>query len=199
MKDKEKVRRIKKELKDLTGGFCRSKINEEYAALCEKMIDKMARKRNVPFLSGRRDTWAASIVYSLGQINFLFDSTFEPYVEGADICEYFDVSRSTVNDKAKKIRDMFKMDYFDEEFSTENIREQNPMNDLAMLDNGLIVPKDQMKDMVDNFISLIEEDDTDEEPVKEPIKVENENTTIKKNDPQIEEKRDEKQRSIFDY
>ncbi|MFO8052148.1 MAG: DUF6398 domain-containing protein [Thermoplasmatota archaeon] len=79
MKDREKVRRIKKELKDLTGDFCRSRINEEYAALCEKMIDKMGRKRNVPFLGGKRETWAASIIYSIGQVNFLFDRTFEPY------------------------------------------------------------------------------------------------------------------------
>ncbi|MFO8052151.1 MAG: DUF6398 domain-containing protein [Thermoplasmatota archaeon] len=148
MKDKEKIDGIKNELKELTGEFCRSRINEEYASLCEKMIDKMARKGNISFLSGKRETWAASIIYSIGQINFLFDSTFEPYVEGAEICEYFDVSRSTVNDKAKKIREMFRICYYDEEFSTERNSEKNPMKNFVMLNNGLIVTKDYLRDMI---------------------------------------------------
>lgn len=200
MKDKEKIKRINSDLKNLTGEFCRSRINEEYASLCEKMIDKMARKRNVPFLSGKRETWAASIVYSLGQINFLFDSTFEPYVEGAEICEYFDVSRSTVSSKAKRIRDMFGMGHYDEEFSTEWNRKNNPMDDLVMLENGLIMTKEQMKDvLVSNIMSLIFGDESDGRPVKEPIDLEKEDTLNKDNKAQRKEKRDEKQRSIFDY
>ena len=43
--------------------------------LCEKLIRKMSRKRNVPFLSGRMEIWAAAVIHALGSINFLFDTS----------------------------------------------------------------------------------------------------------------------------
>ena len=107
--------------------------------LCRKLIDKMSRKRQVPFLSGRLEIWAAAVVYALGQINFLFDKNFEPYVSATDLCNYFRTSQSTTSQKAKIIRDIFKMRYFDEEFSTERMQKENPLKEFVMVD-GLVVP-----------------------------------------------------------
>jgi len=84
----------------------------------------MSRKRNVPFLSGRMGIWAAAIIHALGSINFLFDPNFEPYVGAADISNYFGTSKSTVSQKAKIIRDMFKMGYCDKEFSTTHMQKK---------------------------------------------------------------------------
>jgi hypothetical protein len=123
----------------MTDKFADSYLDEEYKMLCRKLIDKMSRKRQVPFLSGRLEIWAAAVVYALGQINFLFDKNFEPYVSATDLCNYFGTSQSTTSQKAKKIRDMFKMRYFDEEFSTERTLKENPFNEFVMID-GLIVP-----------------------------------------------------------
>ena len=61
--------------------------------LCEKLIRKMSRKRNVPFLSGRMEIWAAAVIHALGSINFLFDPNFEPYIGAADISDYFGTSK----------------------------------------------------------------------------------------------------------
>ena len=202
MKDKEKIQRIRNDLKALTGDFCRTRINEEYTGLCEKMIDKMSRKRYVPFLSGRKETWAAAIVYSIGQINFLFDSSFKPFIEGAEICSHFNVSRSTVTNKAKQIRDMFNMGYFDDEFSTERSIESNPMNNFVMLKNGLIVTKDQLKDIIlDQAIARLKEEEDHPEDLEEtlipkegPINISVENEVIKS-----DKKKDRKQRSILDF
>jgi hypothetical protein len=93
----------------------------------------------VPFLSGRLEIWAAAVVYALGQVNSLFDKSFEPYVSAAELCKYFGTSQSTTSQKAKIIRDMFKMRYFDEEFSTKRMQKENPLNEFVMV-NGLIVP-----------------------------------------------------------
>lgn len=123
---------------EITAGFCDAYLDEDYKQLCEKLIRKMSRKHNVPFLSGRMEIWAASIIYALGQINFLFDKSFKPYVSSNDISNYFGTSKSTVSQKAKVIRDMFNMRYWDEEFSTTYIKEQNPFSNLVMI-NGIIV------------------------------------------------------------
>jgi len=116
--EKEKIDAIGAELLRLTGEFCDEYLDEEYKQLAEKLILKMKRKRQVPFLYGRASTWAASIIYALGQINFLFDGSSEPHVAARDIPAYFGLSQSTVGQKAKKIRDMFGLRYWDPEFST---------------------------------------------------------------------------------
>jgi len=138
MKDKAIVEKEAQRLIGMTAGFCDAYLNEDYKQLCEKLIRKMSRKRNVPFLSGRVEIWAAAIVYAIGSINFLFDRSFEPYATADDICNYFDTSKSTTSQKAKAIRDMFKMTYWDKEFSTTHMMESNPFSHLVMV-NGLIV------------------------------------------------------------
>ncbi len=139
MSDRELVKQKKDTLIEMTDGFADRYLDEDYKMLCRKLIDKMSRKRQVPFLSGRLEIWAAAVVYALGQINFLFDKSFEPCVSVTDLCNYFGTSQSTTSQKAKIIRDMFKMRYFDEEFSTERMQKENPLNEFVMID-GLIVP-----------------------------------------------------------
>ena len=104
----------------------------------------MSRKHQVPFLRGRVNTWAGAIIYALGQVNFLFDRSFEPYASADDIAQHFGVSKSTLGQKAKQIRDMFKMSYWDREFSTQRMVESNPMRNMVMI-NGLIVPADMLE------------------------------------------------------
>jgi hypothetical protein len=88
------------------------------------------------------------VVYALGQINFLFDKSSEPNVSANDICDYFGTRQSTTSQKAKTIRDMFKMRYFDEEFSTERVQKNNPFNEFVMI-NGLIVPVSAVMDILE--------------------------------------------------
>jgi len=80
------------------------------------------------------EIWVAAIIYAIGSINFLFDKSFEPCVSAQDISDYFGTSKSTVSQKAKLIRDMFKMGHWDKEFSTTKMREDNPLSDLVMVD-----------------------------------------------------------------
>lgn len=92
-----------------------------------------------PFLSGRTEIWAASIVYALGSINRLFDNSFPPYASPDSICEHFGVSKRTVVQKAKGIRDMFKLDHYDPEFSTEHIKQNNPFARLEVVNGFLVI------------------------------------------------------------
>ncbi|MBN1455927.1 MAG: hypothetical protein JW945_06735 [Methanomicrobia archaeon] len=157
MRDKAFIEDRKQKLSELTAGFCDSHLDEEYQQLCEKLIQKMARKRTVPFRSGRLEIWAAAIIYALGQINFLFDHSFEPYASADDICNYFGTSKSTTSQKAKLIRDMFRMTYFDDTFSTAHVRENDPFLNLVMQD-GLIMFKDDASQSSEPLTTLQEEE-----------------------------------------
>jgi len=146
-KKKERTQQLIK----LTESFCNTSLDGEYKELCKKLVFKMSRKRNVPFLSGRIEIWAAAIIHALGSINFLFDKKTKPYVTAEDICKFFGTSRSTTSQKANVIKDMFKLYYFDDEFSTSYNKERNPLSKVAMI-NGFIT----MISDLPNFSSEIE-------------------------------------------
>ncbi len=122
MADKQQVQDIQHQLIQMTAGFCQAHIDAEYEALCQNLVNKMARKRTVPILTGRLEIWAAAVVYALGSINFLFDKSFPPYVNPDSLCDYFAVSKRTVSQKAKLVREMFKIGYYDPEFYSEHIK-----------------------------------------------------------------------------
>ena len=136
---KEEIKNKEIKLLELTSGFCTERLNDDYAQLCEKLILKMGRKRNVPFKSGRIEIWAAAVIYALGSINFLFDKSFEPYQTADQICDYFGTKKSTVSSKSRTIKDLLDIRHFDSDFSTVQINENNPFNDIVMVD-GFIVP-----------------------------------------------------------
>lgn len=140
MKDKALIENKKQEIIKMTVEFIKKFLNEEYDEVCRRLIDKMSRKRNVPFLHGKIEIWAAAIIYALGQNNFLFDKNTKPYVKPDDICLYFGTTKSTTSQKAKTIRDMFKMWFYDPEFTIPSIAKGNPLNNYIEVD-GLILPK----------------------------------------------------------
>ena len=80
MQDKETVKEYTETLIQMTGDFCDQYLDAEYKELCEKLIRMMSRKKVVPFLSGKKEIWAAAVIYALGRINFLFDKSFPKYL-----------------------------------------------------------------------------------------------------------------------
>jgi hypothetical protein len=135
--EKEKIIEKQQEIIQLCKDFCNEKLDREYAALAEKLICKLGRKRNVPFATGKSPIWAAAVIHALGTINFLFDKSFEPYATIDDINNYFGTKKSTTGNKSKEIRDLLKLGYWNSEFSTQRMIKDNPFANMMMF-NGLI-------------------------------------------------------------
>ena len=121
------TRAVATEIIALTDKACLELLDEEYADLARHVIAKLARKRPSPILSGRAPSWAGAVVYALGQVNFLFDSTTKPYATADDLSAAFGVGKSTLSAKAKQVRDSLKMDWGKAEFLREDMIEANPM------------------------------------------------------------------------
>ena len=139
MDEKEKLKMREDEIAAMAMKFCKEKLDEDYEQLCEKMVRKLRRKRTKPLSTGRLEIWAAAVVYTIGSMNFLFDKSFKPYVPSSEINEYFGTSSSTVAQKARFIRDMLKLSqYWDKDFSTQYMRENNPFSRLMIDPFGLI-------------------------------------------------------------
>ena len=80
----------------LTDAVCAARLDDEYRDLARAMTAALCRKRPSPLASGQPRTWACGIVYALGQLNFLQDKSFKPYMSTADLCAAFGVGVSTV-------------------------------------------------------------------------------------------------------
>lgn len=138
MKDPKFVEK-KEKLIQLVQSFSQEYLDEEFELLSIKMVEKLGRKRTVPFMSGKLEIWAAGIIHALGTINFLFDKDSQPYITVHNITDFFGTAQSTTSQKSKAIRDILKLGYFDKEFSTERLQRENPFNNFMSLE-GFIVP-----------------------------------------------------------
>jgi len=136
--DKDKIQQRYSEILELLRAFSTEKLNEEYFELAQKLLDKLARKRHVPFETGKVEIWAAAIIHALGMINFLFDRSQVPHVTVREIHEFFGTKDSTVGNKSKEIRDMLKLRQWDEEFGTREIQARSPYNRMVMTPDGFI-------------------------------------------------------------
>ena len=133
---------------------------DQRAAVKRHVVAKLARKRPSPILSGRAPSWAGAVIYALGQVNFLFDSTTKPYATADDLSAAFGVSKSTLGNKAKQVRDFLKMDWGKTEFLREDMIEANPMVwfirvDGIVLDARHAPPEIQLQALVNGFIPYI--------------------------------------------
>lgn len=139
MDKKQELKLREQKLVDFVSSFCKQKLNDEYEQLCIKMIRKLCRKRNCPFERGNLEIWAASIIYTIGNMNFLFDKSFEPYIHSREIHDFFGTKSSTIGAKSRVIRDLLNLaPYFDKDFSTSRMSVQNPYNKLVEVDGFLL-------------------------------------------------------------
>ena len=131
------------EITALIDRVCHKYLNEEYAEMARKLAARLARKRPSPILRGRPEIWACGIVYAIGTVNFLFDTSFEPYLSAEELCQAFGVKKSSGTNKAGQIRKMFGMYQMDPEWTLPSLMEENPL--IWTLEvNGMIVDVRQM-------------------------------------------------------
>ena len=115
------------ELLKLTAAFCKAHLDEEYESLCAKLVRKAGRKRPPPFASGYIESWAAGAVHAICTVNFGFDKSQTPHLSPSRISDHFGVSLNTSSQKSKALREMFRLSYWDPEFSTAALLKRNPM------------------------------------------------------------------------
>ncbi|QJW97336.1 DUF6398 domain-containing protein [Frigoriglobus tundricola] len=121
---------------DMVDRFCREHLNEEYAQLCRRLADKLARKRPSPLLSGRPNTWACGIVRTIGWVNYLDDPSQEPHMKLTAIDKAFGVGESTGQGKSMLIRKTLKIRSMDPAWTLPSRMDRNPMAWLIEV-NGL--------------------------------------------------------------
>lgn len=118
----------REKLTQMVEDFCDEYLNDDYKELSLELIEEMADKKSVRFHKGKLEVWASAIIYSISQVNSLFDDSSEVHITRKDILNYFNTSQVTVSIKAVNLRDTFDMD---SNFSLDGIN-SNELDDYLL-------------------------------------------------------------------
>ena len=129
---------IYEEIAGMIEEYCEKYMNEEYRTLCLRLLGKLCRKRPSPLLKGRRNTWAAGIVYAIAANNFIFDKSMPIHLTADELSRPFGIAPSTAGNKAAEIRKLVRMSPWDTEWLLQELIEDNPAIWMLSVD-GFIV------------------------------------------------------------
>jgi len=136
----EKTERLN-EIKQLALAFCEEHLNEELADYALKLCETLGRKQKISITRGKIEIWAASIVYVIARLNFLFDPESEFFLTADTICDYFGTKKSTIGSKATQIENICNLGLGAEGFCSPEISDSLT---LVELPDGLVIPKNML-------------------------------------------------------
>lgn len=96
-------------------------LDVEFKALNVKLAGELGDCDKISFDDDKPEVWAAGIIFAIGQLNFLFEDLYAPYISRNNLCGYFKISRMKMNNKARDIRRLLNLKLGDKNFSTEFI------------------------------------------------------------------------------
>jgi hypothetical protein len=127
LKVPESMQALYHEITSISDAFCKEHLNDEYAEMARKMAAVLARKRPSPLVNGQSKSWAAGIVYAVGQVNFLFDKSNPPYMRADELCKRMGVSQQTASGRAQKIREMLDIFQMHPDWTLPSRVDNNPL------------------------------------------------------------------------
>ncbi|MGH8886976.1 MAG: DUF6398 domain-containing protein [Egibacteraceae bacterium] len=122
----------------LVDGWCAACLDEEYAALTQRVIGKLGRKRLSPLTTGQPRVWAAGALYAVGQLNYLMDARRPPHLTADELSALTGVAKSTLANKARQVRELAGLRRFDPECSRSDIVEQSHDPFVGMVDGRVV-------------------------------------------------------------
>ena len=122
----------------LTSDFCEQYLDDDHNELTRKMVVNLSKKRDVQFQGQDLKKWAAAVIHALGSINYLFDSSFEPYISEGVLSDYFNVPHPKLHETSNKIKKLLKLDLFDNIAATLRNHNEDPMRSLLLIDGFFV-------------------------------------------------------------
>lgn len=99
-------------------------------------------EKKINLSRGRKEIWAASIVYAIARLNFLFDRENSNYITTDTICNYFNTRKSTVGNKATQIEEVCNLTIAAKGYCSKHITDSLTFYQTP---DGFIVPKSMVE------------------------------------------------------
>ncbi len=138
-----------KEIIELVESFSKQYFDEELTDCALRLCATLGRSRKLNIARGKKEIWAASIVYVIARVNFLFDKANDNFLTSDIICDFFDTKKTTTGNKATSIEKTFSIGIGDEKYCTREIRESFSFVELP---GGFIVPERMANDMARDIV-----------------------------------------------
>ncbi len=90
--------------------FCDEHLDEECAALCTKLVHELGDHSSCPLQSGKVETWAAAVVYTICSVNLLFGNKSSLCLPASVLSSHFGYSKSYMAQKSREIKSLLKID-----------------------------------------------------------------------------------------
>jgi len=153
----EKTERLN-EIKELVLAFCEEHLDDELYGYALELCHMLGRKRKLSITRGKKEIWAASIIYVIARLNFLFDPENEFFLSADTVCDFFGTKKSTVGNKATQIEKACNLGLGAEGLCSPEISDALT---LVELPNGLVMPK-SMLTKLDIVYEVADEEETKE-------------------------------------
>ncbi|MEA3469571.1 MAG: DUF6398 domain-containing protein, partial [Thermodesulfobacteriota bacterium] len=132
------------EIVELVESFCKQYFTGELTACALRLCDKLCRIRTLDITRGKKEIWAASIVYVIARVNFLFDKANNNFLTSDIICDFFGTKKTTTGNKATSIEKTLNIGIGDTNYCTTEIIESFSFVETP---NGFILPQKMAKDI----------------------------------------------------
>ncbi|MCG2718704.1 MAG: DUF6398 domain-containing protein, partial [Nanoarchaeota archaeon] len=130
-------------INEMMRSFCEEHLTQELEGYAVKLGEKLGRKRIINIVRGEKEIWAASVIYVVARLNFLFDKQNENYITVDTICNYFGTKKSTIGTKATQIEKTCNLNIGAEGYCSKEISDSFTFYQTP---EGFIIPKS----MIDN-------------------------------------------------
>lgn len=150
-------------------------LTAEDKCLLQNLIDSYFRKKK-NFVNSKIKNIAGGLLWVYSRINFLFQ--YDNQWSQKSIAEKIDIEQKTVSRTASSMMDSLNIDFFDKRFAREDVAEKDPRNNFFMTQNGFILHKENLKEILhqrvgdkpDNILDEASEPDKNAEILNEPEK-----------------------------
>jgi len=153
----EKTERLN-EIQDLVLAFCEEHLDDELYGYAIELCEMLGRKRKISISRGKKEIWAASIIYVIARLNFLFDPESEFFLSADTVCDFFGTKKSTVGNKATQIEKACNLEMGAEGLCSPEISDALT---LVELPDGLVIPKSMLPEF-DVVYEVADEEETKE-------------------------------------
>ncbi|MDA3940999.1 MAG: DUF6398 domain-containing protein [Spirochaetia bacterium] len=109
------------QIKELLKNYCSENLGFELNRYVALLFDTIIQTPLMDINRGNPQIWAASIVYVIARLNFLFDKENEDYISFDEICSYFEVKKSTIGNKATQIEKAYGIEFADKKYTKPEI------------------------------------------------------------------------------
>jgi len=131
------------QIKEMIHSFCEEHLTQELEGYAVKLCERLGKKRIINIARGKKEIWAASVIYVIARLNFLFDKQNENYITVDTICNYFGTKKSTIGTKATQIEKACNLNIGAEGYCSKEISDSFTFYQTP---EGFIIPKSMIDD-----------------------------------------------------